>query len=56
MILIVLIALLPGCRTARIPAPYTEQELRVRCEQQGGWWHADDLYGPFCEYQSPGMI
>lgn len=49
-------ASLAGCAAGAIQRPYSEQELRERCERQGGWWHPDELMGGFCEYQSPGMV
>jgi hypothetical protein len=39
-----------GCATIPIVPPYTQEELRDRCERQGsGWWHPDDMMGGYCE-------
>jgi len=54
--LVVALLGLAGCAGGVVPKPYTEQELRDRCERQGGWWHVNDLVGGFCEFQSPGMV
>jgi hypothetical protein len=43
-----------GCAGA-VP-PYTEQDLKVRCESNGGIWHASLEREGYCEFQSPGMI
>jgi hypothetical protein len=49
----VLAILLLGCSTEKIPPPYTQDELRQRCESRDGRWHADPLHGNgFCEYDS----
>jgi hypothetical protein len=49
---VVLIA--AGCVAAS--PPYSERDLRVRCESNGGRWHAALKREGFCEFQSPGMI
>ncbi len=54
--LAVSLAFLLGCGGARIPPPYTAEELKQLCQRRGGWWHEDDLRGGFCEYQSGDMI
>ncbi|HYB43530.1 MAG TPA: hypothetical protein VEL75_17250 [Candidatus Methylomirabilis sp.] len=46
-----LVCLLTGCGVANQP-PYTEQELKKKCEDRGGRWHDDDLRGGFCEYNT----
>ena len=51
---IVLVAFVVGCGSAKIPPPYSEQELRQRCERHGDVWHEDDLMGGFCE--TPSMM
>ena len=53
----VLLALtrLTGCSSVPIPPTYTQDELKVICERQGGWWRPDDLIGGYCEYQEGGM-
>jgi hypothetical protein len=56
IILVALIALLPGCGAARILPPYDESELQARCERQGGWWHAHERHWSLCEFQAPGMM
>ena len=43
-----------GCAGAA--PPYTEQELKVRCENNGGIWHPSLERAGFCEFQSPGFI
>jgi len=43
-----------GCAGAS--PPYTEQDLKARCESNGGIWHAALEREGFCEFQSPGMI
>ena len=48
------VLLASGCSAAS-PA-YTERELQVRCESNGGWWHAALEREGYCEFQSPGMI
>jgi hypothetical protein len=56
LVLMVLIALLLGCGTARIEPPYTEVELKAICERRGGWWHDGTIREGFCEYQTPGFL
>jgi len=49
-------ALLAGCAgMARLDSgpTYTQAELAAICQRNGGWWHADDLMGGFCEYEGP---
>jgi hypothetical protein len=42
---------LTGCATgAPVPPTYTQEELRVRCERQTGWWRPDGQFGGLCEY------
>jgi len=43
-----------GCAAAQ--PPYTERDLQVRCEGNGGRWHTALLREGSCEYQLPGMI
>lgn len=43
-----------GCAAAQ-PA-YTERDLQVRCENNGGRWHAARMREGYCEFQLPGMI
>jgi hypothetical protein len=33
-----------------IPPTYTQDELKVICERNHGWWHPDDLMGGYCQY------
>ena len=41
---------LAGCITgAPIPPTYTQDELKMICERNGGSWYRDDLMGGFCE-------
>jgi hypothetical protein len=56
LVLAGLLLLASGCASRVVPRPYTEQELQDRCHRRGGWWHADELVGGYCEFQSPGMI
>jgi hypothetical protein len=43
-------ACLAGCITgAPIPPTYTQDELKMICERNGGSWYRDDLMGGFCE-------
>ena len=32
-----------------------EVNLAHRCEHSGGWWHPDELFGGYCEYQGTGF-
>jgi hypothetical protein len=41
-----------GCASGPIPPTYTQAELQAECARHGGWWHADDLIGGFCEHNS----
>jgi len=43
---------LGSCSTAPIPPPYTQEELKVRCESRSGRWHDGDPMTSFCEYDS----
>ncbi len=43
-----------GCAGAS--PPYTEQDLKARCESNGGIWHAALAREGYCEFQLPGMI
>ena len=49
-----IVLLASGCAVA--PPTYTERDLRVRCESNGGLWHAALQREGYCEFQSPGMI
>jgi hypothetical protein len=41
---------LAGCITgAPIPPTYTQDDLKMICERNGGSWYRDDLMGGFCE-------
>ncbi|HEV8439178.1 MAG TPA: hypothetical protein VGT40_13870 [Methylomirabilota bacterium] len=52
--LLVLVAFALGCSSVPIQPAYTEQQLKQECERRGGRWHANDLRGGFCEYNSRG--
>ncbi len=56
LILGALVALVAGCSTAPIPPPYTQQELKERCERLGGWWHEGFLTDGFCEYPGAAQV
>ena len=45
-----------GCATAQNPPTYTQSDLKVACERQGGWWRANLLVnnGGLCENQGTG--
>jgi len=43
---------LASCSTAPIPPPYTQEELKARCESRSGRWHDGDPMTSFCEYDS----
>jgi len=43
-------------RLAGASPPYTEQDLKARCESNGGIWHAALAREGYCEFQLPGMI
>jgi len=45
---------LAGCSSVPIPPPYTQAELRARCESRGGRWHDGDPMRSFCEYNKAG--
>jgi hypothetical protein len=49
-----LMLLASGCAAAS--PPYTEHDLEVRCQSNGGRWHAALEREGYCEFQSPGMI
>jgi len=36
--------------------PYTEQDLKARCESHGGIWYAALEREGYCEFPAPGMI
>ena len=44
-------SLLIGCSSVPIPPTYSQDELRVRCERQRGWWHPNGVRGGYCEYR-----
>jgi acyl-CoA synthetase (AMP-forming)/AMP-acid ligase II len=54
--LIAAAALLAGCTMVPLPPTYSQDELRVICERNGGWWHPDGPIGGYCEYQSDGFL
>jgi hypothetical protein len=39
---------LAGCSATPIPGAFTPEELRQRCERDGGWWKTHDN-PPRCE-------
>jgi hypothetical protein len=45
-----------ACGCAVAPQGYSERDLQVRCEKNGGRWHAALAREGYCEFQSPGMI
>jgi hypothetical protein len=47
---------LAGCSSVPIEKPYSEEQLKQRCELTGGWWRPDQLIGGFCEYEAPGGL
>jgi hypothetical protein len=49
-----IVLLASGCAVG--PGAYTEKDLQVRCENNGGSWHAALNREGYCEFQSPGMI
>ena len=49
LVLTALVAFLLGCGSVKVPPPYSQQELKERCDGRGGRWHEDDLAGSFCE-------
>lgn len=49
-----IVLLISGCAGA--PGAYTEHDLQVRCENNGGRWHAALNREGYCEFQLPGMI
>ena len=48
------VLLASGCGVAS--PPYSERDLWVRCESNGGRWHPALEREGYCEFQSPGMI
>lgn len=48
--------LLLACGCVAAPPGYTERDLQVRCEGNGGRWLAALEREGYCEFQSPGMI
>ncbi len=55
-VILIVAALLAGCATVPPSPTYSQDELRVICERNGGWWHPDGLIGGYCEYQSDGFL
>src|SRR5215831_20564399 len=50
-----LCAIIPaGCSAVAVPPPYTQDEIKSRCESRGGRWHDGDPMRSFCEYDSHG--
>ncbi len=47
-----LVLVLGGCAAG---TAYTPEELKARCERDGGWWHTGDN-GGFCEIEGAGMV
>ncbi len=45
------LTILAGCSSPLIAPTYTQEELKVICERQRGWWRPDDLMGGYCEYR-----
>ena len=43
---------LAGCSSTAIGPAYTQAELKLICERQGGWWHRGDVIGGYCEYRT----
>ncbi len=43
---------LDGCSSIPIAPTYTQEDLKIVCERQGGVWHRDDLMGGYCEYKT----
>ena len=52
----IVLALASGCSSVPIPPPYTQEELRQRCEHVGGWWRPDALMGGYCELESASFL
>ena len=50
------LGLVAGCAGGAIPPTYSQEELRVICERDGGWWRAGNLMAGFCEFQAPGFL
>ncbi len=50
LVLGMLVAVLTGCGSVPIPPTYSQEELKRRCELQGGWWREGFLTDGFCEY------
>ena len=51
-LLAVTLALAVGCAG---PFSSVETNWPERCEQSGGWWRPDELFGGYCEYQGTGF-
>ena len=41
-----------GCSSAVIVPFFSQEELKIECEQHRGMWHPDNLMGGFCEYRA----
>ncbi len=50
LVLGTLVAVLTGCGSVPIPPTYSQEDLKRRCELQGGWWREGFLTDGFCEY------
>jgi hypothetical protein len=50
-VVVLTVSLLIGCSSVPIPPTYSQDELRVRCERQRGWWHSNGARGGYCEYR-----
>jgi len=55
LLLVVVGVLLGGCSGVAYPPTYTQEELKIRCEQRGGWWRGSLIPG-YCEYQAASLI
>ena len=51
-LLAVALGLAVGCAG---PLSSVEFDWAQRCQHSGGWWHPDELFGGYCEYQGTGF-
>jgi hypothetical protein len=51
-LLAVALGLAVGCAG---PVASVDGNWLQRCEQSGGWWHPNELFGGYCEYQGTGF-
>jgi hypothetical protein len=42
------LAVLPACASVAPGPTYTEAELQVKCQREGGWWRGNLIPG-YCE-------